>query len=388
MITLLTKIFIKDPTDIHSQDVRHAYGVLCSVLGISLNILLFLGKLLAGLLARSISITADAFNNLSDAGSSLITLIGFKLGRQKPDSDHPFGHGRLEYISGLIVAFLILLMGVELVKSSVDKIIHPEALNFSPLIIVILVISILVKLYMSFYNRSIGKKIDSAAMKATATDSISDVFATSVVLIATLVSHFSGLHIDGWCGVMVGLLVSYAGICAAKDTIDPLLGQAPDPAFVKDVQQIVLSKEGVLGIHDMIVHNYGPGRVIISLHAEVPAEGDVLEMHDLIDTIEHELSSRLNCSAVIHMDPVSTEDEETMLLKEKVHELILATAPEVTMHDFRVVKGPTHTNLIFDIVVPYEYPMKDEEVVAAVTAKIKELDARYFAVIQVDHSFT
>ena len=273
MVTLLSRIFIKNREETTDPIVRQAYGMLCGSVGILLNILLFIGKFLAGTISNSIAITADAFNNLSDAGSSIITLLGFKLAGQKPDSDHPFGHGRLEYISGLLVSVVILIMAYELIKDSVIKIFHPEALNYSPLILVILLASILVKCYMAYYNRKIGGQIDSAAMKATATDSMSDTLATTVVLIATLISHFSGFAIDGYCGVLVGLFILFAGINAAKDTISPLLGQAPDPEFVQQINDIVMSYEGVLGIHDLIVHNYGPGRVLISLHAEVPSDG-------------------------------------------------------------------------------------------------------------------
>ena len=352
MITLLSKLFIKNREEVKDQKVRQAYGVLCGAVGIFLNLCLFAGKFIAGFISNSIAITADAFNNLSDAGSSIITLIGFKMAGQKPDPDHPFGHGRIEYISGLLVSVIILLMGFELLKSSVTKIIHPEELTFSPVILVILIVSILVKCYMFFYNKTLGKKLNSSAMMATGTDSLSDTLATTVVLISTLVAHFSGLAIDGWCGVAVGLFICYAGINAAKDTISPLLGQAPEPEFVNQVNSIVMAHEEVIGIHDLIVHNYGPGRVLISLHAEVPADGDILSLHDVIDTIEHELRDTLNCHAVIHMDPVQVGDPETDRLKGIVKECIAEIDPSLTIHDFRIVTGPTHTNLIFDALVP------------------------------------
>lgn len=384
MIKLLSKLFIKNNKDTSSPSVRQAYGMLCGAVGIGFNILLFIGKFFAGTISHSIAITADAFNNLSDAGSSIITLIGFKMAGQKPDSDHPFGHGRIEYISGLMVSFLILLMAFELIKSSVGKILHPEELIFSPLIVAILIISILVKCYMSFYNHKIGKKINSTAMLATAIDSLSDTIATTVVLFATLVSHFTGFIIDGYCGILVGLFILLAGVRAAKDTISPLLGQAPDPEFVKQIQDIVLSQEGIIGIHDLIVHNYGPGRFLISLHAEVPADDDVLAMHDRIDLIEHKLRDTLQCSAVIHMDPVCIGDETTMQLKEMVNKFIEEIDPAVTMHDFRIVKGPTHTNIIFDVVVPYRFKMSDDEFVATLTEKIQTVDSSYYTVIEVD----
>ncbi|WP_318709709.1 cation diffusion facilitator family transporter [Candidatus Acetatifactor stercoripullorum] len=387
MITLLSKFFIKNRENTQDPGVRQAYGVLCGAVGIFLNLLLFGSKFLAGMLSGSIAITADAFNNLSDAGSSIITLIGFKMAGQKPDPDHPFGHGRIEYISGLFVSVIILLMGFELIKSSAEKIFHPEELTYSPTVLVILLASILVKCYMAAYNKSISKKINSSAMKATATDSLSDCLATAVVLAATLISHFTGLSIDGWCGVLVGLFICYAGFEAAKDTISPLLGQAPDPEFVKQVNDIVMSYDGVLGIHDMIVHNYGPGRILISLHAEVPADGDLLTLHDMIDVIEHKLRDTLHCSAVIHMDPVCVGDEETEHLKELVTGYLKEISPSISIHDFRIVKGPTHTNVIFDIAVPYDFPMTDEELIETAQRRIQRENPNYFAVIEVDKQY-
>ncbi len=388
MVSLLSRIFISNYEDTTDSTVRQAYGMLCGFVGICFNILLFIGKFLAGTFSHSIAITADAFNNLSDAGSSIITLIGFKMAGQKPDPDHPFGHGRIEYISGLLVSVMILVMAFELLQTSIRKILHPEELTYSPLVIVILLVSILVKCYMSFYNRKIGKKIDSAAMLATATDSLSDTLSTTVVLIATLVSHFTGLAIDGYCGVLVGLFICYAGLSAAKDTVSPLLGQAPDPGFVQKINDIVMAHEGVIGIHDLIVHNYGPGRILISLHAEVPADGDILTMHDMIDLIEHELRDTLHCNAVIHMDPVCIDDEETNHLKALVSGYLAEIDPVITMHDFRIVKGPTHTNIIFDMVVPYKFRLTDAEVTKLITDKIKEENPNYFTVIEVDKQYT
>ncbi len=387
MVTLLSKIFIKNREDIKNPQVRLAYGMLCGAVGIFLNLCLFTGKFIAGTISHSIAITADAFNNLSDAGSSIITLIGFRMAGQKPDSDHPFGHGRIEYVSGLLVSVIILLMGLELLKSSVSKIIHPENLSFSPVILIILLASILTKCYMYLYNNRLGKKLESAAMCATATDSLSDTLATTVVLIATLVAHFTDLAIDGWCGILVGLFICYAGFNTAKDTISPLLGQAPEKEFVQQVNDIVMAHEGIIGIHDLIVHNYGPGRVLISLHAEVPADGDILVLHDLIDTIEHELRDTLNCHAVIHMDPVQMGDEETARLKTLVSSYLAEIDTSLTMHDFRIVTGPTHTNLIFDVVTPYQFPMSDNELIAKITERIQRDNPNYFAVIEVDKTY-
>lgn len=392
MISLLSRLFIKkhiltetppgNPQD--TSALRQAYGMLCGGVGIFLNLMLFAGKFIAGIISNSIAITADAFNNLSDAASSIITLIGFKMAGQKPDHDHPFGHGRIEYISGLFVAVLILFMGVELLKSSFSKILQPAELTFSPVILVILMASILVKCYMFYYNRCIGKKLDSATLLATATDSVSDAVSTLVILIATIVSHYAHISIDGWCGLLVGLMICRAGILAAKDTISPLLGQAPDKEFVKHVNDIVMAHEELIGVHDLIVHNYGPGRVLISLHAEVPAEGDILVLHDVIDSIEHELRDTLNCHAVIHMDPVRVGDEETERLKLLVNGYLREISPELSMHDFRIVTGPTHTNLIFDVVTPYDFKLSDKALVDLITEKIQTDNPNYYTVIEVD----
>lgn len=388
MVTFLSKIFIRNYQDTKQPAVRQAYGVLCGAVGIFFNLCLFAGKTAAGFLSNSIAITADAFNNLSDAGSSIITLIGFKMSGQEPDPGHPFGHGRIEYLAGLIVSGIILLMAAELIKSSVNKILHPEELTYNPIVVGILVASILVKLYMHLYNKNIAGKIDSAAMMATATDSLSDTIATAAVLIATLVDHFTGLHIDGWCGIVVGLFICYAGISAAKDTIDPLLGQPPEKEFVDRIENIVLSHPDVLGIHDLIVHNYGPGRVMISLHAEVSASGDILQLHDTIDNIERQLQKELQCSAVIHMDPVVTDDEETSHLKEMMTAVVQEMSPALRLHDFRLVKGPTHTNIIFDVLVPYHFKMSDDQIRAFISSRAKAIDPAYYTVINVDKDFT
>ena len=390
MISLLAKLWIKNNEDVKNPQVRQAYGVLCGGVGIFLNICLFAGKFLAGLFSGSIAVTADAFNNLSDAGSSIITLAGFKMAGQKPDSDHPFGHGRIEYLSGFLVSVVILIMAFELLKSSVTKIIHPEPVDTGILVIAVLVVSILVKIYMCMYNKKVARKIDSAAMDATAMDSLSDSVATTVVLIATLISYFFGVQIDGYGGVIVALFVGMTGFQAAKETIDPLLGQPPAPEFVEQVESVVMSykDEGVLGIHDLVVHNYGPGRVMLSAHVEVPADGDILQMHDMIDNIEHRLRKELNCSAVIHMDPISVGDERTNELKEKVSAIIDGMQENIHFHDFRIVDGPTHTNVIFDVEVPYSVKMDDKEIVSYLQKKIRELGSdgqEYYAVIDVDH---
>lgn len=384
MVSLLARIFIRNQDNPKDPAVRQAYGILCGAVGIFLNLCLFAGKFTAGVLSNSIAITADAFNNLSDAGSSIITLIGFKMAGQKPDPHHPFGHGRIEYVSGLLVSIIILLMGVELLKESFSKIFHPEELSFSPIALLILLASILVKCYMFLYNRNLGKKLDSTAMAATATDSLSDMMATTVVLTATVITHLTNLHIDGWCGVLVGLFICYAGYGAARDTISPLLGQAPEKEFVRQINDIVMAHKDVLGIHDLIVHNYGPGRILISLHAEVPADGELLALHDTIDTIEHELRDSLSCHAVIHMDPVCTGDEETARLLALMKGYLGEIDASLTMHDFRIVTGPTHTNLIFDVVTPYGFPLSDTELSDRIIKRIQRDNPNYFAVIDVD----
>lgn len=384
MIGLLTRCFSLEKLPPEKQ--RSAYGMLCGVVGILLNILLFVGKFVTGLLTNSIAITADAVNNLSDAGSSVITLAGFKLAEQKADSEHPYGHGRMEYIAGFVVAAIILIMGFELIRSSVEKIIHPQKPLFSAVTAGILIASILVKCYMAFYNYKIGKKIDSAAMKATATDSLSDCVSTTVVLISAIVGYFSGLQIDGICGVLVGLLIMHAGLQAAKDTLDPLLGQPPEDEFVERIEQIVLDfDENICGVHDLMVHDYGPGRRIISLHAEVPGDGDILKLHDIVDNLEMTLARELGCVATIHMDPVLNNNPEVKKLKEQMAEVIGKIDKVITMHDFRVVFGESHTNLIFDVVVPFEFSLSDEELTDEIGKRVKEeMGQEYFTVIQVD----
>lgn len=388
MITLLSRLFIRNSSETTSPQVRTKYGMLCGLVGIFLNLLLFAGKFLAGLISHSIAITADAFNNLSDAGSSIITLIGFKLANEEPDPDHPFGHGRIEYLAGLIVSCAIILMAFELIRDSISKIIHPVETEFSYIIIFILVASILVKIYMFYYNNGISKKINSAAMKATAMDSLSDSVATSVVLITTLLSHFFAVHIDAWCGVLVGLLILYAGFEAAKDTVNPLLGQPADSEFVKEIEDLVMAHKEILGIHDLIVHDYGPGRVMISLHAEVDSHENVLVSHDIIDNIEFELHDKLKCSATIHMDPVETDNPLVNELKEKTAKILNKIDDTIRFHDFRIVTGPTHTNIIYDVVVPFKYKYSDDELVAMLKKETtNEIGNTYFVVVNVDKNY-
>ena len=387
MISFLARLFLKTEGRDEAA-LRKEYGILCGAVGIALNVLLFAGKFFAGTLSGSIAITADAFNNLSDAGSSFVTLLGFQLAGQKPDSDHPFGHGRIEYLSGLAVSMLILLMGFELAKSSLDKILHPAPVDSSWLVIAILCVSIAVKLYMSFYNRSLGKKLNAPAMLATAADSLSDSVATTAVLIATLVGRFSGLMIDGWCGILVAAFILWSGFNAAKDTINPLLGTPPTHEFVDQIKHLVMAHPAIIGIHDLIVHDYGPGRVMISLHAEVSASENVLELHDEIDNVESELREKLGCEAVIHMDPIVTDDGVTGETRKRVSSLVHCIDDEINIHDFRMVAGPSHTNVIFDAVVPYGFRLTDSEVEEKIKTAVRTLDGNYFAVVKVERSYT
>ena len=388
MITFLASLFIKDRRNYDSPAVRQAYGVLSGAVGIGLNILLFLGKWIAGTLSGSIAITADAFNNLSDAGSSIITLIGFRLSGQAPDPEHPFGHGRMEYISGLLVSVAILVMGFELIWSSVGKLRDPEPIESSALVLGILLASILVKVYMFYYNRSLSKKLDSAAMKATSVDSLSDTVATTLVLIATVISKYTGLILDGWFGILVGIFIVYTGGSTLKETIDLLIGQPPKKEFIDEIREIVLGHSLVYGVHDLIVHDYGPGRRMISLHAEVAVDGDIQDIHEQIDHIEHELQEKLNCSATIHMDPIVTDDKEVLEMKAKVEAMVQSLDEAFSMHDFRMVKGPTRTNLIFDVEVPRKTSLTDNEIMNRLKEQVHGLPgSKYFAVIQIDHEY-
>lgn len=384
MITLLAKFLIKDRD---GSGARKQYGTLCSVVGIVLNIFLFAGKYFAGVISGSVAITADAFNNLSDAGSSFITLVGFVFAGKKADTDHPFGHGRIEYISGFIVSMAIILMGFELLKSSAVKIIHPEEVETGALTIIILAVSVIVKLYMAFYNRRIGKKIDSSAMQATAVDSLSDSAATTVVFVAVLVMRFTGLNIDGICGVLVAFFILYAGYNAAKDTINPLLGFPPEKEFVDEVERIVMSHDMVEGIHDLVVHDYGPGRRMISLHAEVPGNRNIYEIHEMIDHIERELNEKMQCESVIHMDPIETDNEEIFRMKQTVSQLVRQIDNRITIHDFRMVKGPNRSNLVFDAAVPFEVKKTVDEVKKEIEELVEGMEGNYTAVVHIDQSY-
>lgn len=387
MITLLARLFIKDRDKVADTAVRRAYGMLCSLTGIGLNVLLFLGKYLAGRLSGSIAMTADAFNNLSDAGSSVITLLGFRMAAKKPDPGHPFGHGRIEYLSGVAVSIIIIVVGVQLGLESIDKIMNPQPVDAGLLPMLVLVASICVKGYMFAYNRGIGRKINSPGMAATAMDSLSDSIATSVVLISMLLSRFAGVNADGWGGIAVACFIIFSGFKAAKETLSPLLGNPPDPQLVHDITNIVLSHSEVMNVHDLIVHDYGPGRLMVSLHAEAPGNGDIYALHDTIDTIEYELSSKLGCDAVIHMDPVSPDGTKTAHMRDELAEAAKSIDPRLSIHDFRIVDGPTHTNVIFDAVLPNDSKLTEEEAVAQLEALVHSLWQNSHPKVHIDRPF-
>ena len=387
MISLLVKLFYGEMDMSDEKAVRRAYGTACSGAGIGFNVLLFAGKLIAGMLSGSVAIVSDAFNNLSDAGSSIISLVGFKLSNKKSDPQHPFGHGRLEYISGLCVSFLIILMGVELGKASIEKIIEPAQVKFSLLTAAILAASIIVKLYMALYNSRIGKRLNAVTMKAMAKDSLSDAVATSVVLMSMIVAKLADIAIDGYCGVVVAAFILFTGITAARDTISPLLGQKPDSEFIEEVMRIVNAHKEIIGTHDLVVHDYGPGRLMITLHAEVDASMDILVAHDAVDNIENELREKLGCSAVVHMDPIVTDDVETNATREEIKRVVSNIDSRMTIHDFRMVPGPTHTNVIFDVAVPFDTDMDDDELRKILGARIRDVDSKLNAVIEIDKCY-
>ena len=384
MTGLLLKLFVRNSDQVEDPSVRSAYGKLAGLVGIICNVLLFAGKLLAGLISGSVSVMADAVNNLSDASSSVVTLLGFKLAEKPADSDHPFGHARIEYLSGLVVAVMILLIGVELVKSSVDKILHPEVVAFTWLTAGILVASILVKLWMAAFSRTLGKKIDSATLEATAADSRNDVISTAAVLAAGLVGKFTGWCIDGYAGLAVALFILYSGVSLIKETVDPLLGAATDPELVKEIGDEILSYDKILGIHDLVVHDYGPGRRFASVHVEMDSREDPLACHDLIDDIERDFARKHNLQLVIHYDPVVTDDEELNRMRKLVANEVASIDPRLSIHDFRMVRGPKHTNLIFDLVLPFEMDSRRDELKQLIDQRVQFEDSKYYTVITFD----
>ena len=384
MTDLLIKIFIKDHKNTKDASTRRAYGTLASVVGIVLNIILSLVKLAVGVACGSVSITADATNNLSDAGAQIVSLVSFKISAKPADRDHPFGHARIEYVASMIVSFLILHIGFDLLMESVNKIKDPEPVEFSAVSLVILSVSILCKLWLCVFNRRIAKKIDSSVMRATSADSLSDAVATAAVLISMLITRFTNFQTDAYMGVAVSVLILIAGVKILNDTKNSILGSAPEPEVVEGIVSLVKEYPEILGIHDMIVHNYGAGNTIASLHAEVDGSQDVFYTHDVIDTVEKRIYHELGVLATIHLDPIVTDDERVCELRQRVENVVLEIDDRLTIHDFRFVDGITHSNLIFDVAAPFEVKLSDDELKREISNKISALNPNYFAVMTID----
>lgn len=388
MTDLLVKLFVKDYKEYEKVSVRTAYGVLASVVGIFCNILLAIAKMVVGMILHSVSVTADAFNNLSDAGSSIIGLVGVKMAEKPADEDHPFGHGRIEYVAALVVAFLVIEVGFTFFKDSVSKIFHPQTLKFNLISIVILLVSILVKLWLGAFNRKLGKRIDSQVMMATAADATGDAITTSVTILSILFWKWTGINIDGFAGVGVAVVVMWAGIGIAKDTLEPLIGEATTVEDYKRIKKFVEKYDGIVGSHDLIVHNYGPGRSMASIHAEVPNDVSIEVSHEIIDRIERDAQEELGIFLVIHMDPIETKDEEVLFIRRKTEQIVRELDEQTTLHDFRMVQGVEQINLVFDLVVPREYSEeKGQEILEQLTQKIQALDSRYQCVVTLEKSY-
>lgn len=387
MTDFIIKKFIKDYENVNEQRVRESYGITASITGIILNTLLSIGKILTGIIFNSISVTADGVNNLSDGASSVITLIGFKISSKPADKDHPFGHARMEYLTGLILGIAVILVGVELIKSSFDKIMNPTKTIFSIEMIVVLIVSVLIKLWISLFYKKLGDKISSATLKASSTDSRNDVISTIVVILSLLVSKATGYEVDGYVGIIVALFILYSGYDILRDILNPLLGEMPDKEFIESIENKILSYDGIVNIHDLVVHNYGPNRYFASVHAEVDSKEDIMKSHDLIDNIERDFAREFDISLVIHLDPVITDDEEINGLRSMTDKIVKSIDERLTMHDFRVVKGETHTNLIFDVVVPVDYDIKSSKLVSMIEKEIQNKDETYFAVVTVDKNY-
>jgi cation diffusion facilitator family transporter len=383
LIDLLTHMFVADSDDTQNPKVRHSYGMFTGTVGIIVNILLFFGKLIIGTLASSVSIRADAINNLSDAGSSLISLVSFKISSKPADREHPFGHSRIEYIASIIVSFFIMHVAVGLLTESFDRILHPKETIFGIATVVILSISIAAKGWLYILNRNIGRKINSSVMGATAADSLSDVMATSAVLLSAVISRITGFDTDGYMGMAVAVLIFISGLKILVDASNNLLGAPPDPDMLGHITEYVKKYDEVLDIHDIVIHNYGPGRCFASFHAEVDGKQDVYETHDAIDNIERELSEMYGIHCAVHLDPIVTDDPFAEELRERV-DAIVNMYDGVTMHDFRMVTGPTHSNLIFDLVIPYEYKIPASQIKDEIDGKIKKIDKNYYTVITID----
>ncbi len=387
MTKFLIHRFVRNYNDTENTDVRQSYGRLSGIVGIATNTLLFFIKVTAGTVFHSISITADAVNNLSDCGSSVITLIGFKISAKPADIEHPYGHARFEYISGLIVSLIVFIVGLQLAESSVRKIISPEDAKYSFLAVIVLIVSILIKLWQSAFYKKTGSLIKSSALSAASADSRNDVVSTAAVLAGVLITEYTGFNPDGVIGLCVAGIIMFTGYKLIRETSDPLLGEAPPKELVDSIYSTIRGYDGILGIHDLNVHSYGPGRCFASVHCEVPAERDILESHDIIDNIERDFLSNKGIHLVIHMDPIITDDERTNGLKARVKGIIAGISPEIGMHDFRVVWGPTHANIVFDVCVRFGFPLDDDELKKKITEEIKKLNVNYFTVITVDHDY-
>lgn len=387
MTNLLIKWFVRDHQNISNFQVRERYGKFAGMVGIASNFLLFLIKITVGTLFNSIAITADAVNNLSDSGSSLVTLLGFKISGKPADAQHPYGHARMEYLSGLIVSFIIMFLGIQLIQSSIAKIIHPQVAQFSMIFIVALIVSILIKLWQWMFYRKIGGRIHSATLIATSIDSRNDILATSVILVAAVVTHLTGINLDGYMGVTVALFILVSGVKLVMDTSNPLLGTAPTKELVDGIYQKILSYDNIIGLHDLTVHNYGVAKCFASVHCEVSAGQDIMVSHDIIDNIERDFLKDQGIHLVIHLDPIVTDDVKTNELKTVVEKLIEQISPEISIHDFRVVWGVSHSNLIFDVVVPFDFQWSDAELVKLITDKIYGINITYHAVITIDHDY-
>lgn len=388
MTEFLIKHFIKDYKEVEKVSVRTAYGVLASIVGIFCNVFLFAVKFVVGFILHSVSVTADAFNNLSDAGSSIISFAGVKMAEKPADRDHPFGHGRIEYIAALVVSFLVLEVGFTFLKDSIGKIRTPEELNFQTVSVIILILSIAVKLWLGMFNRKLGEKIDSKVMMAVFTDSMGDVITTGATILSLIFFRFTGINIDGIVGVGVALVVMWAGVGIAKDTLEPLIGEAIDPEIYKEIKNFVESYDGIEGTHDLLVHNYGPGRSMASIHAEVPNDVDIEQSHEIIDRIERDAAKKLGIFLVIHMDPVEMKDQRVLRIRNNAVQILKELDPACSIHDFRVVRGEKQINLIFDMVIPIEYDEKmREQLPRQLTERLKEADPRYECVITVEYDY-
>lgn len=387
MTNFLVRMFVKDYQNLQDTEVRTRYGNMTSLVGIIVNLFLFAIKFIVGRLFHSIAITADAVNNLSDAGSSIISLLSFKLSGMPADREHPFGHERMEYLASSLVGFFIIILGFELLKTSFAKILRPDVISFSLLTVCVLLFSIGAKFWLYKFNAGLGDRVDSSMMKATATDSLSDVLATSAVLLSTLLSPLFGIQLDGYMGVAVSLLIIYSGINIMKEMWDTLLGKKPSEELVQQLENTINRYGGVLGTHDLVIHNYGPRLYFATVHVEVDAREDILASHDLIDNIEREVARELNIHLVIHMDPLTQDDPDVLRLRDMTVQIVSDIDKSLTIHDFRVVKGVTHDNLIFDVVIPHQYAPKDREIIEKITARIKEQEENLFPVITIDRSF-